>query len=201
MAADIQKYLDNIAGARYGKDVRSSIHDGIEAINNAVISYDKIAGEKAEAAAKSASAAATSEKNAKASDESAESLLNTVTDNLAKGVYNGAQGPQGPQGEKGDKGDTGATGATGATGPQGAKGDKGDTGETGATGAKGEKGDKGDTGEQGPRGDSGVTVPLSGFFTLYVDEDGDLYSLSAEEGTQEFEYDSTTGNLYVVQEG
>lgn len=31
--ANIKNFLDNILNARFGKDVRSSIHDGIEAIN------------------------------------------------------------------------------------------------------------------------------------------------------------------------
>ena len=31
--ANIKKHLDNIKGALYGKDVRGSIHDGLDAIN------------------------------------------------------------------------------------------------------------------------------------------------------------------------
>ena len=31
--ANIDTYLENIMQARYGRDVRQSIHDGIEAIN------------------------------------------------------------------------------------------------------------------------------------------------------------------------
>ena len=31
--ANIKKHLENIKGALFGKDVRSSIHDGIDAIN------------------------------------------------------------------------------------------------------------------------------------------------------------------------
>ena len=34
--ANIKKHLDNIKGALFGKDVRSSIHDGIDAINKEV---------------------------------------------------------------------------------------------------------------------------------------------------------------------
>ncbi len=65
---------------------------------------------------------------------------------------------------------------------------------SGATGIQGPKG------EQGPRGDSGVTAPIGSMFTLYVDENGDLYSLSNDEETPKFEYDSDTGNLYVVHD-
>ena len=71
-------------------------------------------------------------------------------------------------------------------GPQGPKGPKG---------PKGEKGDKGDTGA------SGITAPVSGFFTLSVDADGNLWSYSADGSTSpDFEYDSGTGSLYIVQE-
>lgn len=58
---------------------------------------------------------------------------------------------------------------------------------------KGDKGDKGDTGE---KGESGITVPLAGFFTMYVDENGDLYAVGSQDLSDEFYYDSTTGNLY-----
>ena len=76
----------------------------------------------------------------------------------------------GPQGPKG------ATGATGATGPQGPKG------ATGATGPQGPKGDKGDM-----------------IFGFEVDTTGNLYCVY-EDGTAppELDYDSTTGNLYLV---
>lgn len=103
----------------------------------------------------------------------------------------GATGSTGPQGSKGDTGATGATGAkgaTGATGPQGVKGEQGERGPQGIQGPKGEKGD---------RGDSGVTVPLSGFFSLTVDSDGNLWSHVADgAAAPPLSYDSTTGELY-----
>ena len=34
--ANIKKHLDNVKGALFGKDVRGSIHDGIDAINKEV---------------------------------------------------------------------------------------------------------------------------------------------------------------------
>lgn len=59
----------------------------------------------------------------------------------------------------------------------------------------------GPPGPQGPPGESGVTTPLAGFFTLSVDANGNLYTYSAEGGTvPQMEYDSATGNLYIVQE-
>lgn len=100
--------------------------------------------------------------------------------------------------------------AEGITGAKGDKGDKGDTGPQGPQGIQGEKGDKGDaftyedfTPEQlaALKGESGITAPVAGFFTLTVDEDGNLWAHSAEGGTTpEFEYDNETGNLYVITE-
>ena len=55
-------------------------------------------------------------------------------------------------------------------------------------------------GAKGDRGDSGVTTPINGFFTMYVDEDGNLWVLSEDDLTNTFEYDENTGNLYFVQE-
>ena len=55
-------------------------------------------------------------------------------------------------------------------------------------------------GVKGDRGDSGVTTPINGFFTMYVDEDGNLWVLSEDDLTNTFEYDESTGNLYFVQE-
>lgn len=55
-------------------------------------------------------------------------------------------------------------------------------------------------GVKGDRGDSGVTTPINGFFTMYVDGDGNLWVLSEDDLTNTFEYDEVTGNLYFVQE-
>lgn len=100
----------------------------------------------------------------------------------------GATGPQGPQGPAGAAGAAGAKGATGATGPQGVKGEQGERGPQGIQGPQGEKGD---------RGDSGVTAPLSGFFSLTVDADGNLWSHVADGGAAPpLSYDATTGELY-----
>lgn len=134
----------------------------------------------------------------------------------------GTQGPAGPQGPKGDvgpqgvKGDTGetgpkgATGAAGPTGPQGPKGDTGPAGPTGATGPTGPQGKQGIQGAQGlqgpqgptgPQGASGVTAPTSGFFTLQVDPNGDLYAVYADTTTASaapVSYDPATGDLYYM---
>lgn len=100
----------------------------------------------------------------------------------------GATGPQGPQGPAGATGAAGAKGATGATGPQGVKGEQGERGPQGIQGPKGEKGE---------RGDSGVTAPLSGFFSLTVDAEGNLWAHAAEQAAEPpFSYDADTGELY-----
>lgn len=52
------------------------------------------------------------------------------------------------------------------------------------------KGDKGDEG--------GVTAPLSGFFTLYVGDDGYLWAVSQDDVSDMFHYDDATGVLYYV---
>lgn len=52
-----------------------------------------------------------------------------------------------------------------------------------------------------PKGDSGVVAPANGFFTMSVDEDGNLYAHTSGSGeAPEFEYDAATGNLYFVTE-
>lgn len=53
---------------------------------------------------------------------------------------------------------------------------------------------------RGATGASGVTTPLAGFFTMYVDENGDLYAVSEDDLSNAFEYDAATGNLYYLTE-
>lgn len=87
----------------------------------------------------------------------------------------------------------------GAQGPKGATGAAGPTGPQGPEGLKGDKGDKGDIGPSGPQGASGVTAPASGFFTLQVDPNGDLYAVYADTATASaapVSYDPATGDLY-----
>jgi hypothetical protein len=68
---------------------------------------------------------------------------------------------------------------------------KGEQGERGPQGIQGPKGEKGE------RGDSGVTVPLSGFFSLTVDSDGNLWSHVADgAAAPPLSYDPSTGELY-----
>ncbi len=117
------------------------------------------------------------------------SLVFNIKEKLNSGEFNGPVGPQGPQGERGEQGERGLQGAqgpTGATGPQGPQGERG------------EQGIQGPQGERGERGDSGVTVPISGMFTLAGDEDGNLYAYYTDGDTApEFEVDKN-GNIYYV---
>lgn len=62
-------------------------------------------------------------------------------------------------------------------------------------GRDGEKGEKGDTG-------STISVPVSGLFNMGVDSNGDLWVYHSDsDKVPDFEYDSTSGNLYYVTEG
>lgn len=83
---------------------------------------------------------------------------------------------------------------TGAQGPQGEKGEKGEPGKDGSQGLQGQKGD---TGPQGPPGESGVVTPVNAFFTMSVDQEGNLWSNYADGGAApEFELDN--GTLYFI---
>lgn len=62
-------------------------------------------------------------------------------------------------------------------------------------GRDGEKGEKGDTGNT-------VSVPVSGLFNMGVDSDGNLWVYHSDsDKVPDFEYDSSTGNLYYVTKG
>lgn len=74
----------------------------------------------------------------------------------------------------------GKRGQKGNQGPQGEMGERGEKGDKGERGEKGEKGDKGDRGE---RGQGGICAAANGFYTLSVDENGDLW-ISYPDSTQ-----------------
>lgn len=59
----------------------------------------------------------------------------------------------------------------------------------------------GEKGEKGDRGDA-LSVPVSGFFNMGVDSDGNLWVYHSDsDKVPEFQYDSSTGNLYYLTEG
>lgn len=62
-------------------------------------------------------------------------------------------------------------------------------------GRDGEKGEKGDTGNT-------ISVPVSGLFNMGVDSGGNLWVYHSDsDKVPDFEYDSSTGNLYYVTKG
>lgn len=64
-----------------------------------------------------------------------------------------------------------------------------------SNGRDGEKGEKGDTGNT-------ISVPVSGLFNMGVDSDGNLWVYHSDsDKVPDFEYDSSTGNLYYVTKG
>lgn len=64
-------------------------------------------------------------------------------------------------------------------------------GEQGAVGPRGEQG------VEGPPGESGITTLTAGWFTLSVDDNGDLWAYCADtESKPPLEYDEATGALY-----
>lgn len=68
----------------------------------------------------------------------------------------------------------------------------------GPPGEPGKEGKQGPQGKQGNTGESGVVTPTSGFFTLSVDADGNVYaSYPDEENPPEFEIDDD-GNVYLI---
>lgn len=63
------------------------------------------------------------------------------------------------------------------------------------------KGDKGDKGDTGPQGESGISVPISGMFTLTGDVDGNLWAYYADgSDPPEFEVDENN-NIYYITPG
>ena len=71
--ADISQHLKAIQTAKYGEEVRGSIHDALEAMNEESSSAKEVAETAQDSAKASASAAKTSETNAKTSETNAKS--------------------------------------------------------------------------------------------------------------------------------
>lgn len=172
-------------------DIFTQLLNRIDVYEERSRDYMETSEAAADAADVSANKAKESEIKAAEYEASAKSHLDTVADNTATTIEQANKAE-----ELVDEAyDILASGAlVGPQGPQGPKGEKGDTGQQGVQGIQGEKGDKGDPGE------SGVITNISGFFTLSVDSDGNLYAhTSGDESAPEFELDET-GNLYFVTE-
>ena len=111
----------------------------------------------------------------------------------------GKDGAQGPRGEPGPEGPIGPEGPQGPRGPKGEPGEIGPEGPQGPIGPQGIQGPQGPQGEKGEQGESGITVPISGIFSLGVESDGGLYAYYTEgSDPPEFEYNSDTGELYYL---
>ena len=120
----------------------------------------------------------------------------------------GAQGPQGIPGTAAAKGATytpyvseaGVISFTNDGGlpnpePVNIKGPKGDNGDKGEPGPQGTPGVKGDPGE------SGIVTPISGMFTLSVDEDGNLWAYYNDaDAPPKFELDGAGDLDYIIDD-
>lgn len=77
--ADIQQYLDQIAKAEAGEDVRWSIHDSIKKINQEVVETTRIANESRTAAQESAESAESSMRAANTAKNAVENITWSAT--------------------------------------------------------------------------------------------------------------------------
>lgn len=50
--------------------------------------------------------------------------------------------------------------------------------------------------DRAPIDGGGITAPIAGFFTMFVDENSDLWAIAPLGGISPLEYDEETGNLY-----
>lgn len=79
-----------------------------------------------------------------------------------------------------------------------AQGERGEQGTVGPRGPRGPQGVQGPVGPEGPRGESGVTAPVSGWFTLSGDADGNLWAYyNDSDAPPVFETDED-GNIYYI---
>ena len=129
--ASIQSFLDKIKSAIYGEEVRGSIVDAIEAMNEESSSADRNTSTIVNKInASTASVTGT--------DEGTSPTV-TIADRGTKFEFvftipKGDTGPRGPQGPQGETGPQGPQGEVGPQGPQGEVGPQGPQGETGPQG-------------------------------------------------------------------
>ena len=129
--ADISVYLNEILKATYGEEVRSSIYNAINLINNV--------GEKVITLGTSVTSTSSSVsgyyKNSLYLNINTFDLWQCTGTNWAN--VGNLKGAKGDQGAKGDKGDQGVQGIQGIQGIQGVKGDRGEKGDQGERGIQG----------------------------------------------------------------
>jgi len=88
--------------------------------------------------------------------DTAEELLEALSEVLFKAAAAGPEGPQGPQGPQGEEGPEGPQGPQGEEGPQGPQGEQGIQGE------------QGPQGEEGPQGPAWDATSVTGYDPLAV---------------------------------
>ena len=156
--ASIQSFLDKIKSAIYGEEVRGSIVDAIEAMNEESSSADRNTSTIVNKInASTASVTGT--------DEGTSPTV-TIADRGEKFEFvftipkgdTGSRGPQGPQGEIGPQG---PQGETGPQGPQGKTGPQGPQGPRGPQGPQGEPGNIGDLTINGKHPDETGSMTLT----------------------------------------
>ena len=153
--ASIQSFLDKIKSAIYGEEVRGSIVDAIEAMNEESSSADRNTSTIVNKInASTASVTGTDEGTSPTVTIADRGTKFEFVFTIPKGDT-GSRGPQGPQGETGPQGPQGPQGETGPQGPQGEVGPQGPRGPQGETGPQGPQGETGPQGPQGPQGEPG----------------------------------------------
>ena len=164
--ASIQSFLDKIKSAIYGEEVRGSIVDAIEAMNEESSSADRNTSTIVNKInASTASVTGTDEGTSPTVTIADRGTKFEFVFTIPKGDT-GSRGPQGPQGETGPQGPQGPQGKTGPQGPQGEVGPQGKTGPQGPQGETGPQGPQGETGPQGLQGPQGETGPQGKSFTI-----------------------------------
>ncbi len=165
--ANISIFLDKIKKAIYGKEVRDSIHDAIQRINEESSDAVRFAKTAQDSAREHASIATTAANKAEEVAVKTPYIDNngnwwvwnpTTEEYIDSGVYS-----KGLQGVKGD------TGKQGIQGIQGLKGDTGEQGIQGVQGLKGDTGEQGIQGVQGLKGDTGEPFHIAGSFEIESD--------------------------------
>ena len=123
--ASIQSFLDKIKSAIYGEEVRGSIVDAIEAMNEESSSADRNTSTIVNKInASTASVTGTDEGTSPTVTIADRGTKFEFVFTIPKGDT-GSRGPQGPQGETGPQGPQGETGPQGLQGPQGETGPQG----------------------------------------------------------------------------
>lgn len=187
---NIKDILYDILHTIYGRDMRQSIHDGIQAGYQLSLEAKELMESTSDDVDNAIDRINATDRDIKAQARAVQDAANAANAIAADLTARRDAGEF-----KGQKGDTGEDGDTG---PQGIQGEPGRIGNTGPQGPPGKDGKDGKDGEQGPPGESGVVAPVSGMFTLSGDPEGNLWAYYADGSTPPaFEIDAG-GNIYYI---